>query len=360
MLVQVLSLLVLLTIQHGSTQNCIRDEVTAALAQAGYSGQRQLQQVDDNVISIQINQTMQQGFQTISSALRTELQDLLAPIIEEVNFLRHPGSSPCHPALSCKDIYDKDPGSPSGYYWLQSSSVHLIRVYCDMERTCGDTTGGWMRITEIDMTNLTHSCPNGLRTLTQPKRLCSINRNGAGCSPAHLNVHGVAYSKVCGRIIGYQQKTPDAFAPYYHNRGLTIDDIYVDGISLTYGRYPRKHIWTFAAALQEVLTSYPQALCPCTNINNTLNIVVPPYVGNDYFCDTASSEKYEFRFYPYDPLWDGNGCGPLNTCCTFNNPPWFMKQLPSATSQNIEMRLCTDRGRSDEDITFEQLDLYVQ
>ena len=87
----------------------------------------------------------------------------------------------------------------------------------------------------------------------------------------------------------------------------------------------------------------------------------PPYVGNDYFCDTASSQSFEYRFYPDDAsLWDGQGCGRLNTCCSFNNPPWFMKQLPASTRDNIEMRLCTDQERSNEDIVFETLELYVQ
>ena len=165
---------------------------------------------------------------------------------------------------------------------------------------------------------------------------------------------------VCGKIIGYQQKTPDAFFPYYSNRRLTIDDGYVDGISLAHGRNPRKHIWTFAAALHEVITSNREYICPCTNIHNPVSIPIPPYVGSDYFCDTASESHYEFKFYPNDPLWDGQGCGRLNTCCAFNNPPWFMKELASPTSEDIEMRLCANYGRSDEDIPVETVELFVQ
>ena len=101
-------------------------------------------------------------------------------------------------------------------------------------------------------------------------------------------------------------------------------------------------------------------VCPCTNINNTVTIPIPPYVGSDYFCDTASESHYQLRFYPNDPLWDGQGYGRLNTCCSFNNPPWFIKELPSSTSEDIEMRLCADQPRFDEDITFETIELYVQ
>ena len=60
-----------------------------------------------------------------------------------------------------------------------------------------------------------------------------------------------------------------------------------------------------------------------------------------------------------DPLWDGEGCGQFNTCCSLNYPPWFMKEI-APTTDNIEMRLCADQDRSDEDVTFEAVEIYVQ
>ena len=344
-----------------SSQSCIRNEVKAAIEELENRSPPggSLQSIQcANIANTQIqelNNTMQQGFQEIREELQ-EMKSLFSTILS-LHYDR--GFSPSNPAHSCKEIYDRNTSSPSGYYWLQSSSEKLTRVYCDMERTCGGVQGGWMKVASIDMTDPTNSCPSGLKTLTSPKRLCAMNINGAGCSSAYLDVQGVEYSSVCGKIIGYQQKTSDAFWSYYKNRALTIDQNYVDGISLTHGS-PRKHIWTFAAALHEVTSIYPTNLCPCTNIHNHVTIPIPPYVGNDYFCDTASSQRYEGRFYPNDPLWDGQGCGHLNTCCSFNNPPWFMKQLPASTHDNIEMRLCADEGRSNEDIVFETLDIYVQ
>ena len=56
---------------------------------------------------------------------------------------------------------------------------------------------------------------------------------------------------MCGKIIGYQQGTPDAFFPYIRQGQTTTDSHYVEGISLTHGTSPRKHIWTFAVALHE-------------------------------------------------------------------------------------------------------------
>ena len=328
----------------------------------------------DTAIEKRLATAVEDVIANISNSFEQLLLPIMTPIMIEMNksnaniqammsqlhLLHLPGSTPSHPAASCKEIKELSPTAPSSYYWLRGTGDSSVHMYCDMSRSCGGITGGWMRVTKINMTNSSHTCPAGLKLLTTPKRLCAMNIDGGGCSSATFNLHGIRYTHVCGKIIGYQQKTPDAFGPYYHNRRLTIDDQYVDGISLTHGRNPRKHIWTFAVALHEVITHYPQYVCPCTNIHNPVTIPIPPYVGSDYFCDTASESHVQFRFYPNDPLWDGQGCGRLNTCCSFNNPPWFMKELPSSTSDNIEMRLCTNQSRGDEDINFETVELYVQ
>ena len=51
-------------------------------------------------------------------------------------------------------------------------------------------------------------------------------------------------------------------------------------------------------------------------------------------------------FHAADPLWDGGGCGPTSICCTFNNPPWFCKQLPQSTNADLEVRLCSSQPAS--------------
>ena len=153
-----------------------------------------------------------------------------------------------------------------------------------------------------------------------------------------------------------QNRVPVAF---YHN-SRSIDEAYVDGVSLTHGQNPRKHIWTFAGAIDET-TQYPSFKCACTNTAITSPHPVPSYVGNDYFCDTAVTVNYRNVrqvLYTGDPLWDGQGCGPTNTCCSFNTPPWFTKELPSPTTDDVEMRLC--KPNSDGSTPIEIVELYVQ
>ena len=304
----------------------------------------------------------------IISAIVTELNntvtDLISPLLSQLSHLMTPGLTSSHPATSCMEILEMAPDSPSGLYWIRgtdngagqccSTAKHM---YCDMERSC---KGGWMRVASIDMTNSSNECgcQSGLSTIVEGSRtLCAMNINGAGCSSTVFPVEGVQYSRVCGKIIGYQQKSPDAFSPYIHGGQTTIDSYYVDGISLTHGS-PRNHVWTFVAALHEY-NSGRNSVCPCTNTHNNPPPAVPPFVGQDYFCDTGSENRQQLIFYGDDPLWDGAGCGQFNTCCTLNSQPWFLKEI-SPTNDDIEMQLCANENRSNEDITFETLELYVQ
>ena len=259
-----------------------------------------------------------------------------------------------NPASSCKYV---PAGSQSGYYWI-SGFQSATQQYCDMSRSCCGSTGGWMRVVNINMTNPNQQCPTGFNTQTE-RRSCGRGTTGdVGCLSTTFPVNGVEYSKVCGRIIGYQSGTTDAFDPYINNfRG--IDEGYVDGISLTHGRSPRNHIWTFAAALQEN-TDLPDAVCPCISLNIAFTRPpIPPFVGQDYFCDTGDYVTTNtYGFCAGDPLWDGQGCSLSSTCCTFNNPPWFCKQLPQSTRDDIELRLC--RTVSFEDSPFGLVEIYVQ
>ena len=278
----------------------------------------------------------------------------LREIISEMSSGRLPLGTFLNPAPSCKLVPE---GSSSGNYWIQNVGTGYASLeYCDMSRMCCNSTGGWMRVANLDMTDPTHHCPTGFRKIETPKRTC--RRPGNDCFSTTYSVDGLSYTRVCGKIIAYQQYSTNAFGPYYDNRALTIDDLYVDGVSLTHGQNPRKHIWTFANALDEVRSNL--LVCPCTKTDTPYTGVVPPFIGNDYFCDTGSRYNYANQFYSDDPLWDGAGCGGTNTCCEFNNPPWFCKQLFQPTTDNIELRLCTNEDSTTEDISIESVELYVQ
>ena len=356
------------TSTHLETCECheIRELVNASVQQAVARLEDSFGIMIDTAISNINTTTDETALSDLESRLTSAIQGLLKPIQTQLDYHLPPppttsappptkGKTADDPATSCKDTNN----ASSGYYWIGEVGS-AVRVYCNMSLTCGDLTGGWMRVANIDMTNTSQNCPSGLSLISSPKRVCDITSRG--CVSNDFDIHGVQYSHICGRVIGYQKFRPGAF---YHHLYRSIEEDYVYGVSLTRGQNPRHHIWTFAGAVDET-TGHSRWKCPCINPNLDPTPTLPSFIGNDYFCDTA----FETISWPSDPsiqvsdpLWDGEGCGPTNTCCYDSerevNPPWFVKTLSSPTSDDIEMRLCSDNG-SDHDTPIEIVELYVQ
>ena len=206
----------------------------------------------------------------------------------------------------------------------------------------------WIRLVELDMSDPSSQCPvNFILNTSNGVRLCMTMMRSRGCSSVFFSTHNVTHSKVFGKIRAYQYGVTNAFNPFNRGNG-TIDEPYVDGISLTYG-HPRQHIWTFAADLNR-----NSSFCPCSSKQG---ISAPEYVGEDYFCDTGEARKDTLA--TDSPLWDGTGCGLDYSCCSYNNPPWFYKQLPAPTSEPIELRVRRDQSTSNENIALEAINIYV-
>ena len=269
------------------------------------------------------------------------------------------------PGASCADIYNKNPTSHgrSGYYVLKTDRLYF--AYCDMELDCGGTKGGWTRIADID-TSRGDTCPIGWNRYNNS--YCT-GGSAAGCYSAHFSTNSTSYSKVCGKVRGYQKGTMDAFYPFAYAYGKvswykpdttsrSLDGVYVDGISITSGN-PRKHVWTYAVGLSDDY-NYPQLNCPCAN---TPGPDPPTFVGSHYHCEAGNTGTFggeHGTLYDSDPLWDGAGCLPENNCCYDAGLPWFFRQFPVTTTGDIEVRICRDQAFSDEGVAVEQLQLYVQ
>ena len=163
---------------------------------------------------------------------------------------------------------------------------------------------------------------------------------------------------MCGRIRAYQFGSTSYFYGYILG-GQGINGYYVDGVSLTHGTAgSRQHIWTFAAGGTEVTISNPH-YCPCDTADYG---GVPAFIGNDYFRESGlhGGWRFQYIFYPDDVLWDGQNCTSTSTCCQFNNPPWFIKNLTNATIDDIELRICTNSRPEVDDVPIELIELYVQ
>ena len=248
---------------------------------------------------------------------------------------------------SCADIYNKNPTSRSGYYVLKTD--HLFVAYCDMELDCGGTKGGWMRIADL---NKGDTCPSEWNSYSS---YCT-GGSTAGCYSAYFSTNSTSYSKVCGKVVGYQKGSMDAFHTSSGSSPPSLDEIYVDGISITSGN-PRKHVWTYAVGLSDDY-NYPHFNCPCAK---TPGPDPPTFVGSHYYCESGNTGTYlHASLYSSDPLWDGAGCLPKNSCCYDAGLPWFFRQFPVTITGDIEVRICHNQPFSDEGVAVEQLQFYVQ
>ncbi len=220
--------------------------------------------------------------------------------------------------------------------------------YCRLDR--GERNCSFAKVAELDLSNNNTSCPSEftLRVNNSVRTSCDSTRTSptGGCTSV-LYYTNMTYSKVYGRITAYQYGFTNSFQMFRNNRGnQTIDEAYVDGVSLTYGM-PRQHIWTFAADRDKSIS-----FCPCGNND----VSIPPFVGRDYFCDAGEADMNTLST---SRLWDGRGCDGSYSCCSYNSPPWFYKQLPYPTSEPIELRVCTDQSTSNENIELESILIYV-
>ena len=272
------------------------------------------------------------------------------------------GPPGCNPPRnrSCQEIIHCFPSASSGYYQIHAPNGSLLQVYCDMEGTnCGNITG-WTRVAYLNMTQPNATCPPALERKDTNAGLALCYKRNAGCDSTVYSTLGLSYSQVCGQIRGYQYGTPDAFDNVVTNPTININEPYADGVSITYGSSPRKHLWTYTGGVSPLGVS--QFNCPC-NDEFEVDIQLPSFIGDDYYCESGAVNHTATGpnvLQANDILWDGMKCiGREGPCCTDQKMPWFIKLLSQTTTEDIEMRLCTNRGDS-EDTPLELVELFVR
>jgi len=246
-------------------------------------------------------------------------------------------------ALAARDVQDQD--APS------RDAPRLDALPAD--------GGGWIEV--YDLSAGLPGCPT-----TTPKNLvlepavqgCKIE-GPLGCEQSGGNFAGwkvdpkVPYRYVAGFASGRQWKSTDAFS--VQEQSPTIDDAYVEGVSITYGS-PRQHIWTYVSGLNRTGGN----TCPCWGGKRP-----PTFVGESYTCDSGNyTSTYQSVWYQA-PLWDGDSAGVVGPsgdlgpggCQPPTNPGWFQVKLPQETSDPIEVRILFDS--CDENVALTELKLWV-
>ena len=221
---------------------------------------------------------------------------------------------------SCREILS----GPSGYYLIRLSNGSFVTVFCEM-MTCNGTSGGWMRVATLPKhSNGTAQCfPNFTHYEGSNRTQCVRNDTAAGCTSVIFPVFGVEYSHVCGEVRAYGENTPDGF----REMGKTIDETYVDGISLTYNNTTRQHLWTYASETH----------------------IMGDKESKD--CNDQSRQDFVQQYFSCMNLIKEYNC----SFCSTN----FSRTLQTPTTGNIELRVCRDMGSDDEDIILDTIEIYV-
>ena len=233
------------------------------------------------------------------------------------------GRDESYPALSCSHIYYLRGYSLDGHYWIRSREGNSVHVYCSFTSCLQSfyyyfSIPGRMRIAKLNKTGTFTQCFSGMKPYSVNASSCVARSDSATCSHTIFSTQNIPYSRVCGFVRAYGVGTPDG----YPSRSNSINDNYVDGISLTYRSFPnRRHIHTFTASTNSCYSNRPL------------------FVLYDYNCLTVESVG--------------------SSSCTSCNEH-FSVNLGSPITEDIEMRVCRDQSRSEEDIVIEDLEIYVQ
>ena len=281
--------------------------------------------------------------------------------------------SSCPVFTSCDDYLKYYPTAGSGYYKIIIAGDKSIKVYCSMEESRCAGEKGWIRVAHVDMKEPNATCPTGLtekQYSDMTHGLCVNNYTGVepmSCDAAVFPTNGISYSKVCGRVHGYQHGRGLAFSPVdtYNFGNANISSVYLTGVSITHGT---KHIWSFASGWsEEIDDEFGSFTCPCTG---SAGPSPPSEVGKHFYCESGREQNSDSneRLYTNDKLWDGLQCNnEENECCTEDAMPWFHRSLPSNSTEDITLRVC---GRKPEcksgnkceywDTPIELIELYIK
>ena len=218
-----------------------------------------------------------------------------------------------------------------------------------------------MRIGYFDMEGNLAEYPEPLERFAVNGRWYCRRTVSGGCTSVHFSALGKNYTAVCGMVEGYQYGSMDGFV--HSNASKTPDDLYAEGISITHGSSPRRHLWTYAVGLNSNPDRNPHAQCPCTALGTSRTL--PAFLGNDYYCDSVNTSRNTWingHLYP-DRLWDNSGpsCVSGSTCCDNPDQPWFKKKLTQPANEDVEMRWCADQSPvTDEATATTRVELYIR
>ena len=308
-----------LEIKFETTNELANVRFNDAIASYNSSFQNELERLHVHITSMQEQQISALNSHYVNKLNSTSksIAQLEMYVAETAKYITH----------NCSSIVKEGLAYFSGHYILTLSTGVLISVYCDLTRTFGGNSTGWMRIAELDV----NKCPSGMKTGTvNNDTTCEVSEDEAGCTEILYPTFPIEYSKISGKVRAYQTKSVDGFNNIKElrpdpNDNSDISSNYLDGVSITSNGL---HVWSFAAG------------CDCMTDK-------PSFIRNDFTCGGRKGDLD----HPPEYLWESQQCSTSSM--------WFYKELMPTTAE-ISVRICRDQARSDEDLALTVLELYIQ
>ena len=114
--------------------------------------------------------------------------------------------------------------------------------------------------------------------------------------------------------------------------------------------------------MKDHLVPIPEEQCVCDSSNGT--ILPPPFVGNDYFCESGLASPFDFNdhvMYCFQTTPSGmDKTANLVAHVASSTTRHGSQDLPNPTTDDIELRLCFTFSENIGDTPLELIELYVQ
>ena len=256
---------------------------------------------------------------------------------------------------SCTEIYqqNEEAHNRSGYYWILDGN-NITQQYCHMGQLehCGNSSP-WTKIANIVITNES-SVEDCVKLITnfsvKPHNqstgyTCQI-KAATNCTSITFPTNNRSYTEICGRVGAYTDRNMNAFK----NSTASIEDHYVDGISILIDSNPKKHVWTYAIGRSN--TNRRGSNCPG---RNSSAIQPPSFVGDNYYCDDDNRSLNAEQ-----PLWSSKlVCTRNDTECVGDKPeqPWFHCETINTLNDDIVVKICSKFTSQRKKIFISQLEL---
>jgi hypothetical protein len=167
-----------------------------------------------------------------------------------------------------------------------------------------------------------------------------------------------SYREAMTSLVAFQSGSTDAFS-----LDRSIDDAYLDGLSITVGASPREHVASYAAGISDVITCTDfGCVCPC------LGGVLPTWLRpkGPWRCESAALDEKMPPLLLDDPLFDGAeiplSCAPESKSGSISDASAepIRTRFDTATSANLEARLMHDELDDVEGLAVYRLELWIR